>query len=147
MHSKRIIWLIVAVLAAAGLFAYMKLSPEPNTELKATHALAPNEIEPAATKTIEAALAAIKAKNAKKLLAIMANRDEVMLESYTEDLFKGGDFMPAEISSARKNEKSSLGAIMVIVHSQPRAKDYEFMLVQRKGKYLLEGIRRQDSNQ
>ena len=141
MKSKGIIWLVIVLVAAAGMLAYVKLSPAPNAELKATSLIAPEAIEPSVKETVNAALAAIKSKNAKKLLPVMSNRDEVMLETYTEELFKGGDFMPADITGARKNEKSTLGGIVVIVHSQPRERDYEFNLIQRKGKYLIEGIR------
>ncbi len=141
MKSKGIIWLIIVIISAVGMFAYIKLSPAPNTELKATNLIAPEAIEPSVKETVNVALAAIKTKNAKKLFPVMSNRDEVMLETYTEELFKGGDFMPADITGARKNEKSTLGGIAVIVHSQPRGRDYEFNLIQRKGKYLIEGIR------
>ena len=134
MKSKGIIWLVIVLVAAAGMLAYVKLSPAPNAELKATSLIAPEAIEPSVKETVNAALAAIKSKNAKKLLPLM-------LETYTEELFKGGDFMPADITGARKNEKSTLGGIVVIVHSQPRGRDYEFNLIQRKGKYLIEGIR------
>ncbi len=141
MKSKGTIWLIIVLVAAAGMLATIKLSSAPNTELKATNLIAPEAIEPSVKATVEAALVAIKAKNAKKLLPVMSNRDEVMLEAYTEELFKGDEFMPANITGARKNEKSTLGGIAVIVHSQHRDKDYEFNLIQRKGKYLIEGIR------
>ena len=65
MKSKGIIWLIIVIISAVGMFAYIKLSPAPNTELKATNLIAPEAIEPSVKETVNVALAAIKTKNAK----------------------------------------------------------------------------------
>ncbi|MBR6373826.1 MAG: hypothetical protein IKS20_11655, partial [Victivallales bacterium] len=113
MKSKITILAAVLVLAAA-LFAYLKLKPERNAELKSSDEIAAEAIDSAARASVEAAIEAINAKNTRKLMALMSKHDEVMLQKYAENLFQGKAFLPAEIKSARRLKNSTTGGLVVI---------------------------------
>ncbi len=140
MKSKITILAAVLVLAAA-LFAYLKLKPERNAELKSSDEIAAKAIDSAARASVEAAIEAINAMNTRKLMALMSKHDEVMLQKYAENLFQGKAFLPAEIKSARRLKNSTTGGLVVIVHSTTRSRNYEFSLVPKNGKFHIKGIR------
>ena len=139
--KKNWMWMIIVSAAFLAILVYWQLSPAANTSLKSSDEISVEEIEPAAKSVVDSAIAAIKAKNPKSLLVLMANRDEVVFATYREEFFKGEAFLPAKVTGARKLNQSSLGGMNLIVHSVPRERDYEFTLVSRNGKYLIKGIR------
>ncbi len=139
--KKNLIWMTIVAAVLLATLVYWQYAPAPNSSLKSSDEISVEEIEPAAKSVVDSAIAAIKAKNPKSLLALMANRDEIVFATYREELFKGDAFLPAKVTGARKLNQSSLGGMNLIVHSEPRARDYEFTLVSRNGKYLIKGIR------
>lgn len=139
--KKRLIWLVL-VLLALGFVVYKLYNPsDPLAELKRTETVA---LEPAARAEIDKALALIAERKYNDLYKMMRVKDSIAFQvNYTNGIFRAerGDFAPAKIvGEPRKLVHSSWENVFVMLHSEPRNENYWISLVKNNGQYVISEI-------